>query len=52
VEFRLTSAGGVLVCGGQVIIRKEGDNDFVIEGPPTQAYFEARKALYQQYAFV
>ena len=52
VEFRLTDKGGVLVCGGQVLIRKDGDNDFVVEGPPSQAYWEARKALYQQYAFV
>lgn len=36
----------------QVIVRKESDNDFVIEGPPVHAYWEARKALYQQYAFV
>ena len=33
-------------------MRKDGDNDFVIEGPPVHAYWEARKALYQQYAFV
>ena len=52
VEVRLTEKGSVLVCGGQVLIRKDGDNDFVVEGPPSQAYWEARKALYQQYAFV
>ena len=52
VEFRLTSSGGVLICGSQVIVRKDRDNDFVIEGPPVHAYFAARKALYQQYAFV
>jgi hypothetical protein len=52
VEYRLGSTGGMLVCGGQVIVRKEGDNNFVIEGPPCTAYFEARKVIYDQYAFV
>lgn len=52
VEVRHAASGGVyLVCDDQVIIRKE-DNNFSIEGPPIQAFFEARKALYQQVAFV
>ena len=52
VEFKLTERGAVLVCAGQVVIRKEGDHDFVLEGPPIPAYWEARKALYQHYAFI
>jgi hypothetical protein len=31
---------------------QDGDNDFVIEGPPVHAYWEARKALYSTFAFV
>ena len=52
VEFRIDSQGAVLVCGDQVIIRKENLSDFAIEGPPVPAFYEARKALYQQFAFV
>ena len=52
VEVRHAASGGIfLVCDDQVIIRKE-NNNFSIEGPPIQAFFEARKALYQQVAFV
>lgn len=43
---------GMLICREQVVIRKEGHNDFVIEGPPVPAYFEARSLLYQQFGFV
>ena len=52
VEFRIDSRGAVLVCGEQVLIRKENTSDFAIEGPPVPAFYEARKALYQQFAFV
>lgn len=52
VEYRLGSSGGMLICGEQVIIRKENNNDFVIEGPPVPAFYHARKALYQQFAFI
>lgn len=52
VEFRIDSQGAVLVCGEQVLIRKENLSDFAIEGPPVPAFYEARKALYQQFAFV
>ncbi|KAJ1430040.1 beta-lactamase-like protein [Ochromonadaceae sp. CCMP2298] len=52
VEYRIDAQGAVLVCGDQVIIRKENTSDFVIEGPPVPAFYEARKALYQQFAFV
>lgn len=52
VEFRIDAQGAVLVCGDQVIIRKENLSDFAIEGPPVPAFYEARRALYQQFAFV
>lgn len=51
VEFKLSSVGGMLVCGGQVLMKKQ-ENDFVLEGPPVPAYWEARKALYEHFAFV
>lgn len=50
-DFRIGATGGLLVCAEQVIIRKDGNN-FSIDGPPIKAYFEARKALYQQFAFL
>ena len=43
---------GMLICKDQVVIRKEGHNDFIIEGPPIPTYFETRKLLYQQFGFV
>lgn len=51
-EYRLSASGGLLVCGGQVVLRKEEENDFVLEGPPTAAFYKTRQALYQQFAFV
>lgn len=50
-EFKLTVSGGVLVCADQVIIRKD-NNNFSIEGPPVKAFFEARRVLYNQFAFL
>jgi len=53
VQTRIVTGGVVLVCADQVIIRKKKDsNDFIIEGPPIPAFYEARKALYKQYVFV
>lgn len=52
VENRIDSRGALLVCGDQVIVRKERLGDFAIEGPPVPAFYEARRALYQQFAFV
>jgi hypothetical protein len=51
-DFRVGSLGGILVCNEQVIISKDQFNHFHLEGPPIKAYFEARKILYQQFAFV
>lgn len=50
-DFKLTTAGGILVCADQVIIRKD-NNNFSIEGPPVKAFFEARRVLYNQFAFL
>lgn len=47
-EFR---AGGILICAEQVVIRKD-NNNFSIEGPPVKAFFEARRVLYNQFAFL
>eukprot|EP01038_Epipyxis_sp_PR26KG_P014055 gene14055-18853_t len=53
VEFDIGAGGGVaMICGGQVVVRKGGDNEFVIEGPPVDAFYVTRKALYQVFAFV
>lgn len=46
------SKGAILICDDQVMIRKVNLNDYVIEGPPVPAYYEARRVLYQQFAFV
>lgn len=46
------SKGAILICDDQVMIRKVNVNDYVIEGPPVPAYYEARRVLYQQFAFV
>lgn len=50
-EFNLAKSGGCLVCAEQVIIRKD-NNNFSIEGPPVRAFFEARRVLYSQFAFL
>lgn len=52
VEFIVSATGSLLLCNSQVIIRKERENDFTIEGPPVGAYFEARRALYELFACV
>ena len=46
------SVGTVLVCEKQVMVRKSGENDFSIEGPPVAAYWAVRKVLYQHFAFL
>lgn len=52
VDFKIGAAGGMLICGSQVIVRRDDINDFIIEGPPTPVYYVVRKALYQQFAFI
>jgi hypothetical protein len=42
----------MLVLAGQVIVRKENENDFIVEGPPVAAYYQVRKALYQQFSYI
>lgn len=51
VEYRIGSEGAMLVLLGQVLIKKDVNN-FIIEGPPVPTFWEARKALYQQFSFV
>lgn len=50
-EFHIGSQGGVLMINDQVILRKE-NNNFVIEGPPIKTYYDVRRVLYQQCAFL
>lgn len=52
VEYKLIPGGAILLCAGQVIVRKENENDFVVEGPPCQAYFQIKNAIYRQFAFL
>lgn len=52
VEYKLGTTGSMLVCASQVVVRKDGENDFVLEGPPNIAYYEARKILCAQFAQV
>lgn len=52
VEYKLIPGGAILLCAGQVIVRKENENDFVVEGPPCQAYFQIKNAIYHQFAFI
>jgi len=51
-EYHLSSSGGYVLCDGQVLLRKGQENDFLLEGPPTAAFYQTRQALYQQFAFV
>lgn len=54
-SFSAVSSGSVrayLVCEQQVIVRKDNENDFVVEGPPVAAFWQARKILYCQFATV
>ena len=54
-SFAAVSSGSVrayLLCEQQVIIRKDNENDFVVEGPPVPAFWAARKVLYRQFAVV
>lgn len=54
-SFAAVSSGSVrayLVCEQQVIIRKDNENDFVLEGPPVPAFWQARKILYKQFLVV
>jgi hypothetical protein len=52
-EFRVGAMGGILVCNEHVIISKDSHNNhFQIEGLPTKTFFDVRRILYQQFAFV
>lgn len=50
-DFTIGAQGGALICNDQVVIRKE-NNDIFIEGPPVKVFYDARKVVYQQFAFI
>mmetsp|Transcript_334 Transcript_334/g.618 ORF Transcript_334/g.618 Transcript_334/m.618 type:complete len:893 (+) Transcript_334:113-2791(+) len=52
VESKLGFGGAMLVCAGQVTVRKENENDFIVEGPPCTTFFQVRDAVYKQFAFI
>ncbi len=52
VEYKLVKGGGTLVCDGSVIIRKDNENEFVVEGAACRALVAARKALYDSFTFL
>jgi hypothetical protein len=54
VEYKLgrAGAGAMLLCAGQVIIRKTNANDFVLEGPPCNAFNVAKRAVYKRFSFL
>jgi hypothetical protein len=49
VEYK---RGGTLILDNTVIVKKENDNDFSIEGPSCKALYAARQALYSHFIFV
>jgi hypothetical protein len=52
-DLKLGASGErLLVYGGQTVVRKENENDFLIEGPPGPTFWEAREVLYQQFTTV
>ena len=52
VQYMLGRKGGMLLCDNVVVIRKENENDFIIEGASCRALTAARKALYDCYTFL
>jgi cleavage and polyadenylation specificity factor subunit 2 len=43
-------AGGVLLCGGMVTVRKDtGTQQLVLEGALSEDYYKIRQILYSQY---
>lgn len=52
VEYMLGRRGGMLLCDGVVAIRKENDNDIVVEGTASPALAAARKTLSDFYTFL
>jgi hypothetical protein len=46
------SSGAVrayLLVESQVVVHKENENDFVVEGPPVQAFFRCRQVIYKHF---
>ena len=44
--------GGILVCKAGLALRKSSDDQVIIEGPISEAYFQLRAVLYSEYSFV
>jgi hypothetical protein len=42
----------MLVCERQVFVKRSGENDFEVEGPPVAAFWATRKVLYAHFAFL
>ena len=49
VEYK---RGGTLVCDNAVLVKKENENDFSIEGPSCKALYAAKQALYHHFSFM
>lgn len=52
VEYKLGRKGGMLLCDNVVVVRKENENDVVIEGGQSVALDAARRALYDSYTIL
>jgi hypothetical protein len=52
IKTNIGMNGNSLICNDQVIIRKDNNNNFQVEGPPIKAFYDARKILYEQFAFL
>jgi hypothetical protein len=46
------SVSTILVCEKQVFVKRSGENDFEVEGPPVAAFWATRKVLYAHFAFL
>jgi hypothetical protein len=52
VEYRLGTQGGMLLCDDIVVIKKQSDNNFSIEGVSSKTLQIARDTLYECYTFL
>ncbi len=43
---------GVVVCDGQVAVKKDSSGTIFLEGPVSQTYYRVRSILYKQFAIV
>lgn len=55
VEYRIGSGGNTgatVICGGQVVLYKANENDFVLEGAPGTVFNETRNNLYSNFFYL